>query len=154
MYFAFFSFSVFSKVQTCEEAPSSPRCFRRKAVDSVYRCEWHLNAAASRAKYDLFYQWVRFKCRGQNVTDKGFMSQACNGKLICFTHRCYKSNCSKIVKFASTDQTWAEIIEEKLIQYKEIDIWVEAHVGNETCTSSRWSAVLNDTGMRRSSVTC
>lgn len=46
-----------SEVQTCE-APSSPRCFRRKAADSVYRCEWHMKTTDSRAKYDLFYEWV------------------------------------------------------------------------------------------------
>lgn len=46
-----------SEGQTCE-APSSPWCFRRKADDSVYRCEWHSNTTDSRAKYDLFFEWV------------------------------------------------------------------------------------------------
>lgn len=72
-----------SEGQTCE-APSSPRCFRRKADDSVYRCEWHSNTTDSRVKYDLFFEWVLqvlwSKCHLQGL----IKCQSCHEKLMFY----------------------------------------------------------------------
>ncbi|XP_045905644.1 interleukin-6 receptor subunit beta isoform X2 [Micropterus dolomieu] len=45
-------------------------------------------------------------------------------------------------KFGGIKETWSCINEEQLIQYRPVDIWVEAHVGNSSCTSTRTSVVL------------
>ncbi|XP_062250686.1 interleukin-12 receptor subunit beta-1 isoform X2 [Platichthys flesus] len=47
-------------------------------------------------------------------------------------------------KFEVFNKTWLKIPEEKLIRRREVFIWVEAHVGNSSCSSPRRSVVLND----------
>ncbi|XP_034439850.1 interleukin-12 receptor subunit beta-1-like [Hippoglossus hippoglossus] len=47
-------------------------------------------------------------------------------------------------KFKGIYQTWRTIREEALIQRREVYIWVEAHVGNSSCSSPRRSVVLKD----------
>ncbi|XP_070816930.1 leukemia inhibitory factor receptor [Chaetodon trifascialis] len=90
---------------TCE-APSSPQCFRRRADESVYLCEWSMNTTESDVMFDLYF----------NKT-----------------------------KFGSIKKTWSLFNEEQLIRYRPVDIWVEAHAGNSSCTSTRRSVVLGQT---------
>ncbi|XP_026202073.1 interleukin-12 receptor subunit beta-1 [Anabas testudineus] len=47
--------------------------------------------------------------------------------------------------FGGIKTTWCQINEERLIKYRPVDIWVEAHVGNSSCASSTRSVVLADT---------
>lgn len=100
------------------------------------------------SEYDcqLCQIWPFLRVSAANVVVKMCWKwHARHWKLKCFPPlRCSNRNRKGIL--ASTDQTWFEVIEEKLFQYEKIDLWVEAHVGSATCKSSRWSAVLNDTG--------
>ncbi|KAE8294044.1 hypothetical protein D5F01_LYC06988 [Larimichthys crocea] len=43
-----------SKGSACE-APSSPQCFRRKADESIYICEWTMSRTGSDVTFDLFF---------------------------------------------------------------------------------------------------
>ncbi|XP_042368332.1 interleukin-12 receptor subunit beta-2 [Plectropomus leopardus] len=45
-------------------------------------------------------------------------------------------------KFRNIKENWSEFNEEQLIKYRPVHIWVEAHVGNSSCTSTRRSVVL------------
>ncbi|XP_047198337.1 uncharacterized protein LOC118119117 [Hippoglossus stenolepis] len=47
-------------------------------------------------------------------------------------------------KFKGIYQTWRTICGKALIQRREVYIWVEAHVGNSSCSSPRRSVVLKD----------
>ncbi|TDH08741.1 hypothetical protein EPR50_G00100410 [Perca flavescens] len=94
-----------SKGSACE-APSSPECFRRKADETVYLCEWSMNTTESDVTFVLYI-------------DKE--------------------------KIRNIKQTWSQVNEEKLIKNRSVDIWVEARVGNSSCTSPRRSVVLGDT---------
>lgn len=49
-------------------------------------------------------------------------------------------------KVGSIKKTRYELKEEQLSLNREVPIWVEAHAGNSTCTSTRTSAVLKHTG--------
>ncbi|XP_044056507.1 uncharacterized protein il12rb1 isoform X2 [Siniperca chuatsi] len=48
-------------------------------------------------------------------------------------------------KFGGIKKTWTLLNEEQLIKYRSVDIWVKAHVGNSSCTSTRTSVVLGHT---------
>ncbi|XP_031163124.1 interleukin-12 receptor subunit beta-1 isoform X2 [Sander lucioperca] len=101
----FIFLTAVSKGSACE-APSSPECFRRKANESVYMCEWSMNTTESDVTFDLNF----------NKT-----------------------------KIRNIKQTWSQVNEEQLIQYRPVHIWVEARTGNSSCTSPYRSVVLRDT---------
>ncbi|XP_032382542.1 uncharacterized protein il12rb1 isoform X2 [Etheostoma spectabile] len=48
-------------------------------------------------------------------------------------------------KFRNIKQTWSHFTEERVIQCRPVDIWVEARTGNSSCTSPRRSVVLRNT---------
>ncbi|TKS74379.1 Leukemia inhibitory factor receptor [Collichthys lucidus] len=50
----FLFFTSVSKGSACE-APSSPQCFRRKADESIYICEWTMNRTGSDVTFDLYF---------------------------------------------------------------------------------------------------
>lgn len=54
-------------------------------------------------------------------------------------------------KIESIKKTWFQMTSEWLVKYRKIDIWVEAHVGSSSCTSTRTSVILNNTGTSFSS---
>ncbi|XP_034385768.1 interleukin-12 receptor subunit beta-1 [Cyclopterus lumpus] len=97
---------IVSKGSACE-APSSPECFRRKADESVYICEWSMNSTESNVTFDVYF----------------------NNK----------------TKFTSSEKTYTINEEYIRIRYSAVHIWVEARVGNSSCTSPRKSVVLGDT---------
>ncbi|XP_039984845.1 interleukin-12 receptor subunit beta-1 [Xiphias gladius] len=45
-------------------------------------------------------------------------------------------------RFRSIKKTWCQINDEQLIKSRPVNIWVEAHVGNSSCTSPRRSVKL------------
>ncbi|XP_047443768.1 interleukin-12 receptor subunit beta-1 [Mugil cephalus] len=47
-------------------------------------------------------------------------------------------------KLGTTNKTWCKCNEELLIQYRPVDIWVQARVGDSRCKSPRNSVVLRD----------
>lgn len=54
-------------------------------------------------------------------------------------------------KIERIKKTWFQMTSEWLVKYRKIDIWVEAHVGSSSCTSTRTSVILNNTGTSSSS---
>ncbi|XP_051232469.1 leukemia inhibitory factor receptor isoform X4 [Dicentrarchus labrax] len=101
----FMFLTTVSKGLACE-APSSPQCFKRKAEEAFYICEWSMNTTESDVTFDLYF---------------------------------FDEN------FGSTNTTWYEIHEDRLIKTRSVDIWVEAYVGNSSCTSTKRSVTLSQT---------
>ncbi|XP_029284788.1 interleukin-12 receptor subunit beta-2-like isoform X1 [Cottoperca gobio] len=48
-------------------------------------------------------------------------------------------------KFGSIKKTWIQFDKEEIIKNRNVHIWVEAHVGNSSCTSTKTSVVLGHT---------
>ncbi|XP_049444769.1 uncharacterized protein il12rb1 isoform X1 [Epinephelus fuscoguttatus] len=49
------------------------------------------------------------------------------------------------LKFRNIRENWSNFNEERLIKYRPVNIWVAAHVGNSSCTSTRRTVILGHT---------
>ncbi|XP_068446250.1 leukemia inhibitory factor receptor [Clinocottus analis] len=105
-YIGVFVFLIMVGKGSACEAPSSPECFRRTAVDSVYICEWSMDTTESNVMYYVYFNKTKFK---------------------------------------SFEKTRYLNEEQIRIARSAVHIWVEARVGNSSCTSPKRSVVLGDT---------
>nr|XP_015826295.2 interleukin-6 receptor subunit beta isoform X2 [Nothobranchius furzeri] len=110
-YVLLFLLAAISKGSACG-ALSSPQCFRRNEVASIYICEWSFNTNESDVTFTLYFTDIfGIEKKIENI----------------------KKNHKNIIEE-----------EEDLTVSDRVDIWVEAHVGNATCTSPNVSGLLID----------
>ncbi|XP_040896441.1 uncharacterized protein il12rb1 isoform X3 [Toxotes jaculatrix] len=59
VYVMFVFLTTVSMGSACE-APSAPECFRRRADDTVYKCEWSMNTIEKDVTFDLYFNETKF----------------------------------------------------------------------------------------------
>ncbi|KAK2835363.1 hypothetical protein Q5P01_015847 [Channa striata] len=161
-YAVMFTFLTAVGTESACEAPSSPQCFRKRADDSVYVCEWRMNTTTqSNATFDIYFNPQCFSKRADDsvyVCQRSMNTTQSNATFdIYFNPQCCQwsthttqSNATFDIylnetKFEGCKETRCMLNEKWLIKYWTVDIWVKAHIGNSSCASPRTSVVLEDT---------